>query len=287
MRAVTSILALLVTSLVAAAPAYAADAPSPEAGPSSEPARPGATGALALAIPPLYVPQGGEAGGEAPAGVTRFGLRSLGLSLEVPMVGVLGVLGVGGKTNTSYGYTLGGALSWEVVPGLLVRGYTSFGKSYGARAALTWKEPDGTKSGDDKQASYWGLELGGGLAWVFRDVGRDWEPFVGADAGASFGGYQYTFEVNDPLAQRDPNAQPVKGTSPDVHEALDWSWLATVRVGMRLSMLSWLGSQLDVGLSYWPSPSHAVSNTYTSRYVTSVGQDVWLVRSTFTVRLGI
>ena len=56
---------------------------------------------------------------------------------------------------------------------------------------------------------------------------------------------------------------------------------------MRLTMLSWLGSQLDIGLSYWPSPSHLVSNTYTKREVTSVGQDVWLVRSTFSVRLGI
>lgn len=212
----------------------------------------------------------------------RMGARGLGLGIE-PLVGT-----TYGRRNTngSYGFSVGTALSLEVIPPLLVRGYFRYGQAYGAQAPISWVDETGWHRAR-QDASLWGLELGGGLAWLFRSDASPLVPFVGVDGAATFAGWRFNFPADDPRTIRTALPPVIRTRDTDPHEAIAWSWLATLRVGLRYTMLSWLASQADLGVSYWVPPRHSVGNTLTSLNVTSTGEAVWLVRATYSVRLGI
>ena len=217
---------------------------------------------------------------EAP---TRSGLRGLGLGLELPMIGMAS--GIAAEADPAWGYTLGVALSWEVTPVALVRTYVARGKAFGGAAPLSYLE-GGSAKRRAQSASWLGSELGIGAAYLFRNVDRPWTPYVGIDGALAFAGYAYEFAPGDPLADR--TAAQLEGEAdPDAHEAIGYGWLVNVRAGIRLELVRWLASQLELAVAYWPAKSRSVTNTYTNLDVRSVDDDVWLVRTTFSVRLGI
>jgi hypothetical protein len=211
-----------------------------------------------------------------------MGARGLGLGLE-PLVGVGTGLGHG---NATHGFTTGVALSLEVIPALLVRTYFTYGQAYGGKAPISWGDETGWHR-DLQAASMWGLEAGGGLAWLLRSDASPLVPYFGVDGAATFAGWRFEFPVGDPRTIRTATAPVIRTRDTDPHEAIAWSWLATLRVGLRYTMLSWLASQVDLGFSYWVPPRHSVGNTLTSLSVTSTGEAAWLVRTTYSVRLGI
>lgn len=219
----------------------------------------------------------------------RSGLRQLGLGLEIPVVGVVTDYATGRLT---YGYTLGGALSWEVLPNVLLRAYGSMGRAFGAKPHISYAQASAASSTSDvtatrrQDASWFDAEGGLGAAYLWRDAHSDLTPFLGVDGGAIFSGYEYIFAPSDPLTQQDTSGGVATHAS-DIHEALAWSWSATLRGGVRLSMLRWLATQAELGVTYIPASRLAVSNTYTALGVRSLGENIVLVRATFCVRLGI
>lgn len=281
----------------AAPPASAAPAPT-TSGPAahgeapsdpSSPARAAAAGRDAGAWTPAPGPVSPPWGVTRPTPPTpvrtyagRMGARGVGLGIE-PLVGMT----YGRRdSNGSYGFSIGTALSLEVIPPLLVRGYFSYGRAYGAKAPISWVDETGRHRAR-QDASFWGLELGGGLAWLFRSDASPLVPFVGVDGAATFAGWRFSFPADDPRTIRTALPPVIRTRDTDPHEAIAWSWLATLRVGLRYTMLSWLASQADLGVSYWVPPRHSIGNTLTSLDVTSTGEAVWLVRATYSVRLGI
>ena len=129
------------------------------------------------------------------AKVEKPGYFGLGLGLQVPMVGV--VTGFGAMSNPGAGYNLGFALTWEFLPRCELRFYAGGGQTYGAAAALDYREDGelsaGTRSTNQK-AEWLGLDLGIGASYLFRETSRQWTPFVGVDGGFSFQGYYYSLE---------------------------------------------------------------------------------------------
>ena len=217
------------------------------------------------------------------------GLKHLGLGLDAPVIGVMTSLSDGRPT---YGYTVGGALSWEFMPNLLVRAYGSVGRGYGARPRITYTQPAYGQSAADvaltrsQDANWYSAELGGGAAYLWRVPGMDWIPYVGLDAGAAFAGYEFTFASDDPLTQQD-TAGGVRPGGTNIHQALAWTMIGTLRAGGRLAMLSRLATQVEIDLSYIPARQHTVSNTYTALGVRSVAENVFQIRSTFGIRFGL
>ncbi|MBN1960325.1 MAG: hypothetical protein JW841_05220 [Deltaproteobacteria bacterium] len=217
----------------------------------------------------------------------RSGLYQLGLGLEVPMIGVITDVSAG---RINFGYTIGGALSWELSPNVLIRAYGANERAFGVKSKIKYQQVN-TNAADAtvkrlQDANWFGAEIGFGVAYLWREVFLNLSPYIGADGGAVFSGYEYIFSSTDPLIQQDILSNTTDKKQ-DIHEALTWNWLATVRGGVRMSMLKWLSTQADVSVSYVPASLQLVTNTYTALGVRSLGESVIFIRMTFSVRLGL
>jgi hypothetical protein len=230
----------------------------------------------------------------APANRTlgRSGLWGWGLGVEAPLVGVL--TGVGTKSFAGVGYNLGGALSWEATPRILLRVYGQGGETFGGTARLRYvADVAAARPGRSDQPAHWlGAELGLGGAYLFREPSRAWAPFVGVDAGLTFAGYDFYFDESVAELESIDVGDAVNQCTGEecrsaIHDALQLGFVAGVRGGVRFELASWLASQVELAVSYVPTGDERVSNTVLNREVRSAPEGVFLVRGTFSVRLGL
>ena len=222
------------------------------------------------------------------AQVEKPGYFGLGLGLQVPMVGV--VTGFGARSNPGAGYNLGFALTWEFIPRYELRLYAGGGQTYGAEAALDYRD-DGELNDDSRsenqKAQWLGLDLGVGVSYLFRDSSRQWTPFVGVDGGFSFHGYYYSLDpelVLKLVQTGDSASRFAYGET----EGIGSSWHLSTRGGVRLDFLSWLSSSLELVVTVTPiSGTEPITNTKPEREVTAPGDMLVLTRLVFSIWLGL
>ena len=210
------------------------------------------------------------------------------------MAGVL--TGCAPHSRLGAGYSLGGALSFEVTPSILARLHVTYDQSYGGRAHLSYltSVQDATRAAVAQEANWLGLALGLGGAYLFRAPERLWAPYLGADASLRFAGFDYLFD--DRMTRYESSGEVTQGdlyacTSPSCratwHDGLGLGFMATLRGGVRLELASWLQTQLDLSLSYTETARERISNTIFNRDVRAEVEEIYLVRTTFSVRLGL
>jgi hypothetical protein len=222
----------------------------------------------------------------------RSGLNGWGIGLELPMVGVM--TGAAQKSRFGWGYTLGGALSWEVTPWVETRLYLSGGQTFGGSARVRYIDnvSTGARKAPAQPAEWVGAEIGVGGAYLFRDIERQWTPYIGVDLAATFAGYTFTLE--DDLASlegfdRGDAFERCTGEecAIETHDAIAADWLATLRGGVRLELADWLATQVELALSYTRNWNREISNTVGQLDVRTAREHILVIRSTFTVRLGL
>jgi hypothetical protein len=221
----------------------------------------------------------------------RSGLWGWGLGLELPAVGI--VTGVAEKSTVGWGYTLGGGLSWEITPTVLSRIFVVGGQTYDGEARVSYiADVAGRQRASSPQAADWvDLEVGVGGAYLWRAAGRRWAPYAGADVTLCYSGYDFTFD--DTLAQlrtqelgvEDPCVGPNCGV--ETNSGVELGLGATVRGGVRLELADWLATLAELSVSYRRVGDEAIDNTLIARDVKTARESVFLVRATFTVRLGL
>lgn len=216
------------------------------------------------------------------------GYFGLGLGIQMPMVGV--VTGFGAMSNPGAGYNLGFAITWEFIPRYELRLYAGGGQTYGASAALDYRENGELTAGsrtENQDAQWIGLDLGVGITYLFREAGRAWTPFVGIDGGFSFQGYYYSLkpEVGLKLTQVGDNA-PVYAFGET--EGIGQSWHLSSRGGVRLDFLKWFSSSLEFVVTVSPiSENEPITNTYPGRQVSAPADMLVLTRLVFSIWLGL
>ena len=242
--------------------------------------------ALSLAAPPESASTNGS--------VPKSGLHGWGLGLEIPVIGVMS--GLGAKSRPGWGYTLGGAVAYELTPTILGRLHVVGGQTDGGRAPIRYIADVQTSSTPNSRrkldAQWTTLEVGLGGAYLFRSVERAWAPYVGADAGMRYGSYAFHFDVPVKSLQVVDPAGVAKGctdpTCPDsVNAVTSLGWVASVRSGVRLDLASWLMAQPELEVAYTRTSGDRVTNTVQNREVRGVVENLWLVRATFSVRVGL
>ncbi|MEZ4270983.1 MAG: hypothetical protein R3C68_05985 [Myxococcota bacterium] len=216
--------------------------------------------------------------------LTRTGLLGWGLGIELPMVGIVGGLTSSRRGRFGVGYSLGGAISWEALPTLLIRAYVAGVETSGGSAALSFNESN-TRSRGLPKADWLSIESGLGAAYLFRSVERSWTPYVGGDLGLIFGGYEY--HLDDELAQLKNPDDPTTRLDDDEHVGLATGYTADIRGGLRLELVEWLSTMLDVGVFYARIPPNGITNTLVAKDVRSVSEHVWMFRTTFSARFGL
>lgn len=245
------------------------------------------TAATLMAVLTLAAADGGS---QAPFEVRRSGALGWGLGLELPMVGVM--TGVGGASRPGWGWSLGSALSVEIVPTVLARLTVSGGETSNGRAPVTWLDVNDDRVQKAQRADWLGIAIGLGGAYLWRQYGRAWAPFAGGDVAVSFDGYDYHLDDELETLKAQDAVDLLEGCigeecASDIHDGLTIGWSATVRGGMRLEILSWLATQAELSVTYAPIAKERVSNTLTAPDVSSKSESLFLIRGTFSVRLGV
>lgn len=221
----------------------------------------------------------------------RSGLWGWGLGLELPVVGI--VTGVAEKSTVGWGYTLGAGLSWEITPTILTRVFVAGGHTYDGEGRVSYIEDvAGEQRASSPQAADWiDLEVGVGGAYMWRGAGRRWAPYAGADVTFRMAGYDFYFD--DTLVQLRTqelsNLDPCVGPNCEVetNSGLELGVGATLRGGVRLELADWLATLAELSLSYRRVGDETIDNTLLARDVKTARESVFLVRATFTVRLGL
>lgn len=214
----------------------------------------------------------------------RSGLSGLGLGLEVPLVGI--ATGVGTRSHLGWGYTLGGALSWEATPHILLRLGGASAQTFGARAPVRYLDSQQTVT-SRVNADWAAFELFLGGAYLWNEGDRPWTPFAGADVGATFAGFNYALKNDLATLKTQGDPSVFDPTPTQINDSARVGWEARLRGGVRLSLLRWLQTIAELSLTYMPAAAEPVSNTVTSRTVRSAPEHWWIVRATFAVRLGV
>ena len=222
------------------------------------------------------------------AQVDKPGYFGLGLGLQFPMVGV--VTGFGAVSNPGAGYNLGFALTWEFIPRYELRFYAGGGQTYGAEAALDYRDDgqlEANSRSANQKAQWLGLDLGAGVSYLFRDSSRQWTPFVGVDGGFSFHGYYYSLDpelVLKLVQTGDSASRFAYGET----EGIGSSWHLSTRGGVRLDFLSWFSSSLELVVTVSPiSDSEPITNTKPERDVMAPNDMLVLTRLVFSIWLGL
>ncbi len=222
----------------------------------------------------------------------RSGLYGWGLGLELPMVGL--TTGAATKSRVGWGYALGAALSYELTPHWLGRLVVSGGATYGGQARVSYLEnvATGERTHTHQAADWLSVETGLGAAYLFRDSKRPWTPYVGGDVLFNFAGYDFKLDESLVSLEEPDQGDVLERCTGEVcrstiHDGLGFGWAAAVRGGVRLELASWLATQSELALVYTRTGREQISNTVDNRDVRTAGEDVWLIRWTFSVRLGL
>ncbi len=230
-----------------------------------------------------------NSGGSEPK---RFGLWGAGWSLEFPALGVL--TGIGQSSATGWGYTLGGSLGYEVTPAVLLRVGVQGGQTHGARATMRYLENVQTGvEGTSRQDARWTyIAAGLGGAYLFGGGEGNAVPFVGADARLRFGGYDFLFNDDVKYLKAvdigDVLDQCMAATcKTELHDAIGWGFLGSVRAGVRLVLTSYLAAEPELEVGYTRITAEPVSNTVANRDVHVQTEHLFLVRAAFSLRLGL
>jgi hypothetical protein len=221
--------------------------------------------------------------------LSRTGLYGWGLGLELPAIGV--ITGVAEKSSVGWGYTLGGGVSWEVTPRTSVRLLVAGGRTYDGQARVNYLENVSSeqRASSQQRADWIDLEVALGGVYTWRSGLRSWAPYAGADVAFFFSGYDHYFDESpaqlmgtegaDGCVVSDCPAQTQSGLEPGVG--------ATVRAGLRLDLASWLATLAELSVSYRRVGDESVVNTLVIRDVRTARESVFLVRATFSMRLGL
>jgi hypothetical protein len=221
----------------------------------------------------------------------RSGLWGWGLGLELPMVGV--ITGAAEKSTVGWGYTLGAGLSWEITPTILTRVFVAGGQTYDGEARVSYiDDVAGEQRASSPQAADWvDLEVGAGGAYMWRAAGRRWAPYAGADVTLRVSGYDFYFdETLAQLRTQDlSDTDPCVGTNCEVetNSGLEIGVGATLRGGVRLELADWLATLAELSVSYRRVGDEPIENTLIARDVKTARESIFLLRATFTVRLGL
>jgi hypothetical protein len=224
-----------------------------------------------------------------PAVLEKPGYFGLGLGIQMPMVGV--VTGFGATSDPGAGYNLGFALTWEFFPRYELRLYTGGGQTYGATAALDYRE-DGeltaqTRS-ENQEAQWLGLDIGVGLTYLFRDSSRQWTPFVGIDGGFSFHGYYYSLSDDQLVSKLVQTGDSASLFADGETEGIGSSWHLSSRGGVRLDYLRWFSSSLELVVTVSPiGGNEPITNTKSERDVSAPADMLVLTRLVFSIWLGL
>ena len=70
-------------------------------------------------------------------------------------------------------------------------------------------------------------------------------------------------------------------------DAIGTGWVASVRGGLRMELTQWLSTLTELQTSYVRLSRESVTNTLPPREVGLVGDDLLLLRVTFSVRIGL
>ena len=199
------------------------------------------------------------------------------------MVGVLG--GAGSMSEVGAGFTLGAALSWEVTPSVLVRAFGSWDQTQRARGRVSYTE-SGQRRTSLQSAEWLDFTMGAGAAYLFH-VHPGWAPYAGGDVGVTLiDGFEYRFEGGDLEGLIDDHEQPLQFDDGRLL-GRDVGAMVSARGGVRMHLAGWLASMVEVSVSYVRNETGRINNTLTGPDVRSVAEDIWLVRGTFSVRLGL
>jgi hypothetical protein len=221
--------------------------------------------------------------------LSRTGLYGWGLGFELPAIGV--IAGVAEKSTVGWGYTFGGGVSWEVTPTISVRLLVARGRTFDGRARVNYVEEISSeqRASSQQRADWLDLEVALGGAYTWRSVARGWAPYAGADVAFCFSGYDHYFDESPAQLSGSEGADwCLESDCPaQTHSGLESGVGATVRAGLRFDLASWLATLAELSVSYRRVGDEAVANTLAIRDVRTAGESVFLVRTTFSMRLGL
>ena len=211
----------------------------------------------------------------------RSGLYGAGVGLELPMVGI--GTGAGTTSVMGVGYQFGGSLLWEFVDRIAIRLQISGGQSFGSRVWLQYQE-SGELVRSEQDASWFGLEGCLGATSLWRGVVPAWVPYVGLDLGPHFHGYIYRF---DESLKKIEGVEETSGSETLNHNSVSLNVKVNVRAGVRMEMLSWLASSVELNLGYTRLADAPVTGTLAAREVQAEPEGLWTLRLLYSIYLGL
>ena len=210
----------------------------------------------------------------------RPGAFGLGFGIEAPAVGVMG----GGALHSKlgYGFALGAAVTYDVLPKLALRVSVNGGQTYFSRAAMQYSESGNEVS--THQAAKWSeLDVGVGANYLFHRKG--WTPYVGADGLLVYRGYNINFDPDTATKIEAINlANPNQSSA---HDSLTLGWGVGLRGGARVAMNEWLAGLVELSLLYIPIGHDSLTNTRQARDVHTTSDSLFIARLTYSVRLSL
>lgn len=217
------------------------------------------------------------------------GLYGWGLGLEVPILGV--VSGFGESSNLGVGFTFGGALDYHVSSNASVRLLIHYSETFAGEANAQFDVAAGGRDNEDFDAEYFAVQAAIGGRYAFQSE-RSWAPYIGADIGLAFGGFDYNFG-EDPQGLRafDGNSafESCEGTEcrSGINDSAQTTWTAGLRGGLQFDLAAWLRGSVEISVDYLPFNAEAISNTVDVRDVTSAEEALILIRANYIARFGL
>lgn len=217
------------------------------------------------------------------------GLHGWGLGLEVPILGV--VSGFGQSSNLGVGFTFGGALDYHVSSNASVRLLIHYSETFAGEANAQFDVAAGGRDNEDFDAEYFAVQAAIGGRYAFQSD-RSWAPYIGADIGLAFGGFDYNFG-EDPQGLRAFDGtsafESCEGTEcrSGINDSAQTTWTAGVRGGLQFDLAAWLRSSIEISVDYLPFNAEEISNTVDVRDVTSAEEALILIRASYIARFGL
>lgn len=227
----------------------------------------------------LVLPQARESAGH----YEHPGLFGWGLGFELPYVGVVG--GVASQSEVGAGYTLGGAISYEITPSILVRVVGTWNATTRGQGAVSYRL-SGERNVTRQRADWLDFALGVGGAYQMRFMHPSIAPYLGADIAMTLvNGFEYRFD--DALLDLTVDQQQTVQFANGRLIAQDVGVMGMLRAGLRLHLSDWLASLLEVNVSYVRAGEDQIRNTLNGPDVRTVPENIWLISARFAVRFGL
>lgn len=219
--------------------------------------------------------------------VLESSLLGWGLGLEMPILGV--AAGFGSSRDVRVGYTFGGAIDYELTPSVDLRLLVQYTKTLASRANVALADAGGQSRVEfDANADYLSFQSSLGARYAF--VGdRSWAPYVGFDAGLVYGRYDYNITPDATSLRSAGNVGSsvlceIVDCQTGRNDSNQLTWSAGARAGLQFQLAPWLRSAVDISVDYTPFNTDTITNTVPFRNVTSVDEDITLVRINYTAR---